>query len=334
MKILFICKINTCYSFVSYTRRSSGLYNSTRFIVEGLVKKGVDAKIIEVRDNNDIDREVTAFKPDVVIIEALWVVPEKFPVLQKLHPKVKWFVHLHSHMPFIALEGIAMEWIIKYASQGIGMIANSRPSYEALRCILSENEIIYLENVYITKPRRANFKNAKKCIDVGCFGAIRPLKNHLLQALAAIRFAKEIGKDLRFHINGSRVETGGQPVLKNLVALFDATPNAELVQSKWNEPEEFLDLLQTMDIGMQVSLTETFNVVSADYVTAGIPIVVSKEVAWASAASKAKDDSVESIVMKMHDVYKNQTEVEQNQLLLIEHSRRAQKAWYQFAFEV
>lgn len=333
MRILFITKINTNYDFVSYCKKSSGLFNSTRFIVESLRARGVHAHIVEVIDNNCIDREVTKYRPDIVIIEALWVVPEKFPILKRLHPTVKWFCHLHSHMPFLALEGNSMGWIHRYAKQDIGLIANSPESYQALRAVLTEKELIFLPNVYISCPMRFNPKDSDE-INVACFGAIRPLKNHLLQALAAIQFAKEIGKKLKFHINSSRVETGGAPVLTNLVQLFEDTRNTFLVKTKWNEPDEFLELLHNkIDIGMQVSLTETFNVVSADYVTAGVPIVVSKEVKWASDWCKAQDDSLPDIVRIMHRVHESKLLVRWNQYLLREYSERAQCKWYDFVRE-
>ncbi len=333
MRILFILKTNSNYDFVSYTKKSSGLFNSTRFIVESLCSAGVSAKIIEVVDNNCIDKHVRAFRPDVVVIEALWVVPSKFEVLKRLHPKVSWFIHLHSHMPFLALEGIAMEWIRAYAEDEIGLIANSPESYDALRCFLPEESIEFLPNVYLGNfraPRKSD--KAKTHIDVGCFGAVRPLKNQLLQALAAIRFAHEVGKPLRFYMNTSRVETGGHPVLKNIRRLFADQPAAELVEVHWCEPEEFLRLLHSkIDIGMQVSLTETFNVVSADYVTAGVPIVVSKEVKWASCWNKAVDDSVDSIVSRMHSVHGNRKLAVWNQWLLADYARRAQADWLAFA---
>src|ERR1700733_12166807 len=112
-KILFLCKINECYGFqqYSYSRKSSGLFNSTQFVSSALNAAGFNSKVVDVIDNNDIDREVSLFKPDIVVIEALWVVPSKFDVLKKLHPNVHWFVHLHSHIPFLSIEGIAIEWL-------------------------------------------------------------------------------------------------------------------------------------------------------------------------------------------------------------------------------
>lgn len=342
MRILFICKKNETYGFTTYTRRSSGLFNSTRFIVESLLEKGVHAHIVEVGDNNEIHREAVKFKADIVVIEALWVVPSKFIELQKVMPHVKWFCHLHSHIPFLALEGIAMEWTRKYLELGVGLIANSKPSYKALKAVLGRKGLIYLPNVYISNPKEPHCSGEyhsmwpKAHLDIGCFGAIRPLKNQLLQAMAAIKFAKQMNKSLRFHMNVSRTETGGQPVLKNILELFsNPSHNAVLIQHEWHEPEDFIRQLEMkMDIGMQVSLTETFNVVSADYVTAGIPVVASKEVSWLNPFSKAKDDCIDSIVECMHRALKYPFLIRWNQRLLLAFSKNAQKSWYKFVEKI
>jgi glycosyltransferase involved in cell wall biosynthesis len=331
--VLFICKKNETYGFTSYTRRSSGLYNSTRFIAESLNENGVKAHIVEVIDNNDIDREVTKYKPDIVVIEALWVVPEKFPVLMELHPKVKWCVHMHSGLPFLALEGIAMDWLQRYGTMGLTVIANSRDTFDAFKELVPKKQLFYLPNVYLSNP----MKPIERCqyldtINVGCFGAIRPMKNHLLQAIAAIKFAKERGLYLRFNINGSRVEVGGEPVLKNLRQLFDGQMNAELIEWAWHEPHDFIERLhQTIDLGMQVSMTETFNVVCADYVTAGIPVVCSKEVGWMSMWNKAEEDSVEDVVNRMGHVLDKKWLIRWNQRNLKQFSRWAQLMWLDFA---
>lgn len=333
MRILFILKKNETYSFTHYCRRSSGLWNSTRYIVESLSARGVHAHIVEVNDNNDIDRELTLHRPDIVVIEALWVVPEKFDILMQLHPNVQtWSVHMHSHMPFLALEGIAMDWLKLYAERGIKIIANSPPSYFAYRCIFAEDQVVYLPNVYISHPQKVHFKD-KEHIDIACFGAVRPLKNQLLQALCAIKFARDKGKKLNFHINGSRVETGGDPVLKNLLYLFHREDNADLILHDWHEPEDLIKVLSHFDMGMQVSLTETFNVVTADYVTAGLPVVVSKEIKWVSNWCNAEDDDPNNIMKVMHRVWHGNLLVKRNQSLLLRYSEKAQEMWHKWINE-
>ena len=88
---------------------------------------GFDSTLEVAIDNNCIDRLVTKHKPTHVIIEALWVVPSKFTVLQKLHPNVKWIIRIHSEMPFMAGEGMAMDWIGDYAKFKNIIIACNAP---------------------------------------------------------------------------------------------------------------------------------------------------------------------------------------------------------------
>lgn len=329
MRILFICKKNTIYGINTYARRSSGLYNSTSFIAKGLRSLGVHARVIEVQDNNCIDREVTEFKPNVVVIEALWVVPEKFDVLKRLHPKVKWFIHMHSGIPFLAQEGMACGWLIDSAKRGLGIIANSPDSFDAFRKIIPPEQLVYLPNVYLKEQKQPKKHEHRKVINVGCFGAVRPLKNHLSQAFAAIQFARDLGKQLRFHVNATRTEMGGQPIVKNLRELFERLHDADLVEHQWHNPEDFVDLLHAhIDIGMQVSLSETFNVVSADCITAGIPCIVSDEVPWASKLIRAEKDNIESMVKLLHRAWSYPLLVSYNQWLLRNYAEESLSMWY------
>ena len=54
-----------------------------------------------------------------------------------------------------------------------------------------------------------------------------------------------------------------------------------------------------MDIGLQVSFTETFNIVSADFVNNNIPVVTSNEVEWVSPIYFANPSKANSIVSRM-----------------------------------
>lgn len=339
MRVLFLTKSGHLYGHHGkILKKSSGLYNSTRFVVKALLECAIPASIVEVIDGNCIDREVTRYydnhkdgsrKPMLVVLEALWVTPEKIAELKALHPKVKWWCHLHSNVPFLAQEGMSMDWIIAYGKLGVSFIANDLRHFYPLKELLPPKQLVFLPNCYIPDNHCAVRPDVSKpYLDIGCFGAVRPLKNHLMQALAAIRFARERGKKLRFHINATRVETGGNPVLKNLRQLFGRLRDAELVESDWHAPDKFLKYLHDhIDIGMQVSLTETFNVVSADYVSAGIPMVVSDEVQWASSFNKANAHIISDIVAVMDRAYDNRPLIWWNQQLLEWKFYEAQSMW-------
>jgi len=299
-KVLFILKKRQT-SHTGYVSVSSGLLNSAKFVSDMLNKNGIESHLVEVNDNNCIDREVTKFKPTHVIIEALWVVPQKFEVLTKLHPNVQWIIRLHSDISFLANEGIAIEWIYEYLKYDNVKVSSNDSETNFNFELLTNREFVYLPNYYPVgffnrnKPK----PDTKKVINVGCFGAVRPLKNQLIQAVAAIDYADTYGKKLKFHINTQRIEGRGEPVLKNLRALFENNPKHELVEHGWLSHDEFIDLVQTMDIGLQVSFTETFNIVSADFVNNNIPVVTSNEVEWVSPIYFANPSKTNSIVSRM-----------------------------------
>ena len=324
MRVLFITKRRGSYGYLS-----SGLFNSVRFIVEMLNSMGVESKMVDVADNNSIDKEVHNYRPTHVIIEAFWVVPEKFKVLKKLHPRVKWIVRDHSDFPFMETEGMAIEWMFEYLKYGVTIGANKYETAKELERILGK-PVAYLPNYYPVTRRTSSMPSNRGEIHIGCFGAIRPLKNQLLQAIAAIRFAETHGKRLKFYINIGRVEACGDRILKNIRALFRNTKH-ELIELPWLKHHEFIHLLEsTIDLSMQVSFSETFNIVSADAVNLDIPIVVSSEVFWAAPGSMTNPNDVEAIVKTMAEVMHNSPLVRQNKENLIREGQKAKVAWGDF----
>ncbi len=319
-KVLFICKYNEVSGGGSgYSngygcfRKFSGLFNSAKFISDQLNRESQVSLVVNARDNNDIDRLVTQYRPDIVIIEALWVVPSKFKVLEKLHPTVKWIIRIHSKMPFLANEGIATKWVAEYLRDTNVLIApNSEDMTRDLKKVARHlgdrpkgrgfaDRIIHLPNYYgleddITKPAVVKYEDE---VHIGCFGAIRPFKNQLSQAVAAMQFADSTDKRLYFHINSTRVEGRGEPVLKNLRELFDASQVHHLVEHEWLPHPEFKILCATMDFGLQCSFTETFNIVAADFVSVDVPIIVSPQISWMPFWTKAEPTSIRSIVFRL-----------------------------------
>jgi hypothetical protein len=123
------------------------------------------------------------------------------------------------------------------------------------------------------------------------------------QAVAAIKFADEINQKLVFHINGNRTEQNSNgSILKNTEALFKNSKHV-LHKHEWMSHSYFLHVLKKLDISMQVSFTETFNIVSADAVYNSVPVVVSPTIHWASRFSKADPLDIDDICNKMYAAY-------------------------------
>lgn len=338
-RILFVLKQGLgsggSYSTSDLTKDGhSGLFWSSKFVADMLQDAGVEARFVEVFDNTFIDAEITKFNPDIVVIEALWVVPEKFDELQAINPNVRFVVLLHSDTPFLADEMIAVKWLRAYADRGVTLATNSVKMLSDLKTLLSLesdfDKVLYLPDFYPVRHLHSRQKNESMEIDIGCFGAIRSLKNQLIQAIAAIKFANKIGKMLNFHVNASEVDKDGQPILNNLRALFAGTAHT-LVEDKWLDHEAFLESLKGIDLGMQVSFTETFDIVAADMVSSGVPTVVSPEVVWASASILALPTDGGMIARKLEEAWFEPTRVvEENHRGLVKFVTESKQIWLHF----
>jgi len=333
-KVLFVCKKRQSSGPGPYAKlTSSGLLNSATFVNNMLNKNGIESHIVDIIDNNSIDSEVHKFRPTHVVIEALWVVPNKFDILTKKYPKIKWIVRLHSNTPFLANEGIAMKWIYDYSKyKNVIISVNSQKILRELHGLLKK-PVLYTPNYYPVKFSN-DTTNIKEygVLNIGCFGAIRPLKNHLMQAISAIEYANSMGKKLKFHINGTRIENNGNPVLKNLQSLFANNPKHELVEHKWLSHKDFITLLRKMDLSLQVSFSETYNIVTADAVNNNVPVVVSPEIEWVARIFKADPTNSKGMLHKIRLalVFKFFGLHFINKLLLYCDSKKAESIWLKY----
>jgi hypothetical protein len=334
-RVLFILKrrMKGPYGSWSYTDDGkplpSGLSISVLEMSFALDDLNIENKIVQVVDNNCIDREVHLYKPTHVIIEAFWVVPEKFDVLKRLHPNVTWIIRNHSKSDFLSHEGGMVGWAIDYIQRGLILACNSPAATHDFRALAEvvgadKQNVLFLPNFYRAKRptapcwlielwkimRQLNIQGPKPVPKVsgewhiGCFGAIRPLKNHLHQAMAAIIAAQKLGLKLKFYVNGTRVEGKAESILNSMRALFQRFPEFELVELDWMKHAEFTAMMKNMDVVMQVSNSETFNIVAADAVSHDVAVLVSDTIPWLDDEYYADPTDVQNIVHKLLRVWR------------------------------
>jgi len=343
-RILFVLKRREDYDPIKHSEISKqcGLFNSIDYVHNMLLSLGHDSQLSICIDNNCINGYVYKFKPTHVIIEALWVVPDKIRLLQSMYPSIKWIVRLHSAIPFLSIESSqSMKWIAEYSKIDNTFVAANDPRLMTELTIYLSNldsdfssRVVYLPNYYpLNIILRKKDLLEKDTIDISCFGAIRPFKNNMTQALASIEFCKRKKKKLCFHINSERNELNGSTVYQNLIQLFSNLDKNQysLVCHPWASRDEFLEICSTIDIGMQVSFTETFNIVGADIITNGVPLIGSSEIPWINkrycASPQDVEDIIDKLILTYDDLEKN---VVDNQKSLSEYLERTINIWRDF----
>ena len=319
---------------------SSTLYYASTFIHEMLKDSGIES-IFELAINaSNINPLVKKHNPTHVIIESLWVNPIVFNSLCKIHPNVQWIGRIHCEIPHLAGATDSLEYIAKYYDfENVVISPNStRMLHDVSVYLKSRNglidKIIHLPNFYPQTYKTKTIDKNKEYIDISCFGAIRLLKNHIMQAISAIEFANQIGKKLRFHTNTTRIEMEGDNVISNLKMLFEQLKDTGhvMINHDWQPRDEFLELCSKMDIGMQVSITESFNIVAADLISQGVPIVGPiGEIPWAVPEFSALYSNGEDIIKKLHIAYNHSLEnVQAHQTSLKSYTDETIKIWKEY----
>ena len=318
-KALFIVKKR---SYEGENAIPIGVYYSALFLTNAAKEYGVTAQTSLIDSDDEIIPLAVAYKPTHVSIQALVIDSKTMVNLCRLFPHTLWNVRIHSKIPFLATDSVAFEYLHGYLDDVIPFVPNFQITTNNKETSKNLSEIFnvkvpYLPNIYL--PEALNLtdetykgqnKSIKKkdIIHVGCFGAPRVLKNQLLQAVAALRYGAENDKVIKFHINTAEGQSSEQQsVVKNLRDLFATQTNHELFEHAWIDHKSFANVVSTMDLGMQVSLSETFNFVTADFVNAGVPVVVSPEVSWMPSAFQADPTSTAEIIKTMSVALRGRT---------------------------
>lgn len=340
MKILFVLK-ERFYNDMHV--KSYGLINSSKQVAKYLESIGYDTKIVTVIDGNGIDREVYIYKPDMVIIEALWVTGKKLKELIEIkrYAHITWVVRIHSNIAYLNAETFALKYINEYIALNKSNLIVA-PNNEKLCEYLSNALNYYLEylpNIIRIKHHHHNNNNDdlnkdSNTINIGCFGALRLLKNQLFQAVCSIKAADRLEKTLFFHVTADGIVNPEKlnPVLKNLEELF-ANSNHRLVIHSWMENDEFQRLIKKMDLGLQLSFSESFNIVTSDFVNNNVPILVSDAINWMPNIMKVSTidyDTVTNKIIFLYNYGESHVLLELMRQHLITYNLGAEKIWFDF----
>jgi hypothetical protein len=160
--------------------------------------------------------------------------------------------------------------------------------------------------------------------------------------MCAMKAADILNKTLHFHITvnvkgdyvyGNSNETSN-PILKNFDELFKNSKHV-LIKHQWIENNEFQELVKKMDLGLQLSFTESFNIVAADFINNDVPILVSDVISWMPDCLKTSTTDYDKVVRKMIRLYKHRNSYfikRKMRKSLINYNVKAKIKWLMFLY--
>lgn len=239
-----------------------------------------------------------------VCIFAPFIPTQPLSAIVSTFSSVQFAVSSHSNVGFLSVDpnGVALfrEGLdIQQAWKNFVMAANSQKFRIWVKKAYMR-EVTYLPNLYnlahtINVPPRPLHQGG--VLRIGSFGALRVLKNQMSAAAAAIEIATRLGLDTEFHMNSNRDEHAGT-VRKSIAQLTANIQNFKLVLDPWDSWPQFRRVIRGMNLLLQPSFTESFNMCTADGVAEGVPSVTSDAIEWVPDNWQAKADDALDIANK------------------------------------
>ena len=271
--------------------------------------------------------------PSHVVICAPWLAAAALQgELVFRYPAIRFAVVCHSNAAFLGADPQAIRNFrdllsLEQGSLNLQAAGNNR-RFKAFIEQAYRRPCLWLPNLYYLEsdcpPHRRAWTGGT--IRIGSFGAVRPLKNHTSAAAAALEIAERLNTDVEFHISVGRIE-GGYAVVRAIEAMLLQAPNVTLVKDDWYQWPRFRSLVRSMHVLIQPSFSETFNMVTADGVSVGVPSVVDGSIDWTPRYWQADGDSVTDIARVARHLLTDEYASADGYQALIQHNESGAQAW-------
>lgn len=278
---------------------------------EYLNSRNENATVFPVRHNIDIVQSITKYNIGHnhhlthVVISAPWLSCRDMAAIAEYFPTTQFVVVSHSNVGFLQADPQGIHLLRDYAElsrklDNLSVGGNSARFVDWFSQAF-DVPVILLPNMYPIHGGLGNkilrgFKHHfRDVIKIGSFGAIRPLKNQLTAAAAALIIARQTKKTVEFHLSAGREEGGGSTVLNAIRQMLQDVPNFQLILDGWCGWGEFKEIVADMDLLIHPSYTESFNIVTADGISNLVPVVGSQAISWLPSSWKADSDNAVEI---------------------------------------
>ena len=298
---------------------------------------GISADVWPILDCKGLGARIRSSKPQPthVIVGAPWLPTLDLQNLVFGLPGVHFAIVCHSNVGFLqadpqAIKNFREDLDLEQGAMNFTAAGNNSRFTNWIEASYSR-PCAWLPNLYLLEsaapPHRPLWRGCK--LKVGIFGALRPLKNHLSAAAACLEIANDLHAEVELHINVGRVE-GGYVVLHAIEAMLNNSPNVKLMKDDWHHWPRFRQIIRSMDLLMQPSFTESFNMVTADGAAEGIASVVSEAIDWAPASWQAEVDDPLDIARVAKRLLADPKAGDEGYAALQKHNTSALISWNKF----
>jgi hypothetical protein len=263
-----------------------------------LRRAGIVTDVWPILSAADLRAKLKAKPVEQVIISAPWIPTAELQSMANEFTETYFVVTCHSNVGFLQADPSGVKLVrdtleLEMATHNVRLGGNSRRFCRWIQSTFGGN-CYYLPNLYYLDgppPRQQSFCGTGP-LRIGVFGAVRPLKNLMSSAGAALEISRRLRVPLELWISGGRAEGGGETVLAAVKEMVAGLPNVKLVLNSWQSWPNFRKTVAHMHLLLQPSYTESFNMVTADGTAEGVASVVSEAIDWAPEDWKADIDDV------------------------------------------
>jgi len=232
-------------------------------------------------------------RPTHVVLAAPWIPTPNLAGIAAEFPEVTFSVISHSSVGFLAADPHAIRLLRETADLQLGthnvFVGGNSRKFTDWATEAWGVHAVYLPNLYCTAETFPQHDRRWQggALRLGLFGANRPLKNFLSGAAAAVEMARRLRVPIELLLSSGRNEGGD---VRAFDEMTENIANLRVTRTGWLPWPSFRRLLRTVDLVFQVSYTETFNVVTADAIAEGVPVVVSDAIEWVPRWWQARAD--------------------------------------------
>jgi hypothetical protein len=263
-----------------------------------LRREGIPTNVWPILSAADLRARLQETPAQHVIISAPWIATADLQSLANQFTETYFAVTCHSNVGFLQADPGGVKLVretleLAMATHNIRLGGNSRRFCHWMEATFG-GRCYYLPNLYYLdgpSPRQRAYCGSST-LRIGVFGAVRPLKNLMSAAGAALEVSRKLRVPLELWMSAGRAEGGGQTVMAAVKEMLAGLPNVALVQNGWQSWPAFRKTVGHMHLLLQPSYTESFNMVTADGAAEGVASVVSEAIDWAPADWKADVDDV------------------------------------------